>query len=94
MDVKVWQDTVMSDEELATAVWGEWNSQHWRVAHAQAEITWSAREPEIEEARKAGQQEGRREVVEWVDSHKLFAGNISIPKNVWQAKLKEWGIKE
>ena len=40
-----------------------------------------------------GFKAGVKEVVEFVLSHKLYAGNISIPRNVWQAKLKEFGVK-
>lgn len=40
-----------------------------------------------------GKQAGMKVVVDWVDTHKLYAGNISIPKSTWQSKLKEWGIE-
>ena len=40
---------------------------------------------------EAGRQAGIKEVVDFVDTYKLYAGNISIPGKAWQAKPKEWG---
>ena len=78
----------------------------------QAEITWKARDSEIEEARKAGYDEaikrhgqysedslilGRKEVVEWIENHthpmNTNMYGISLGRDAWQARLKEWGIK-
>ncbi len=49
-----------------------------KILETQAKITWLA---------------AVKEVVEWVSTHKLYAGNISIPSKVWQAQLKDWGIR-
>ncbi len=47
----------------------------------------------VETVKEISFKAGIKEVVEWVNTHKLYAGNISIPKRIWQAKLKEWGIE-
>lgn len=41
----------------------------------------------------AGVKQGRRDVVEWVREMGLGTlGSIYIPADVWEAKLKEWGL--
>ena len=73
------KDTMLNDEQLVDAinrfyypgggvgrlfVTRPMNSDRG-IAEAQAEATWTAREPEIDEARKAG----IREVVEWLTKY-------------------------
>ncbi len=48
------------------------------IATKQAEISF-----------KAGQEAGRKEVVEWIESH---GGSLDGYRSEWQAKLKEWGL--
>jgi len=46
------------------------------------------------EGYKRGKEMGRREVVEWIvlNNHEpISSGGVVSP--VWQAQLKEWGIK-
>jgi len=52
-------------------------------------------EPSWEDFVIAGQQAGIREVVECVESLKVFLDldYIEVPTRYWQSKLKEWGIK-
>ena len=76
------------------------------VAEAQAEISfkagYEAKESEFEVARIAlsevygnGHKAGIREVVEWIEKNILMNfGIVSVRTDEWQAKLKEWGIKE
>lgn len=55
-----WEETVMSDEQVIEIIHrctGAIKDARTEVNKAQAELTWKAREPEIEEARKAGRQE-------------------------------------
>ena len=51
--------------------------------NAQAEISF-----------KAGQQEGMKEVVEFLNKHRqgITTYGVYIPDDEWEAKLKEWGI--
>jgi len=55
------------------------------------------------EAREEGKAEGRKEVVDWIESqatdfHQGFSGRImmdvSIMEQEWLVKLKEWAIEE
>ena len=55
------------------------------------------------EAREEGKAEGRKEVVDWIESqatdfHRGFSGRImmdvSIMEQEWLVKLKEWAIEE
>jgi len=76
------------------------------IAKAQAEISfkagYEAKESEFEVARIAlsevygnGHKAGIREVVEWIEKNILMNfGIVSVRTDEWQAKLKEWGIKE
>jgi len=66
--------------------------------NTQAELTYHSRDSEVAEARKAG----IKEVVEWVETHghirytpaPLRLKELAINHSIWQAQLKEWGIKE
>ncbi len=60
----------------------------------QAEITWKARDKEIEAAKQAG----RQEVIEFCQDNQMpdapesspYPGLVIISKERWEAKLKEW----
>jgi len=62
----------------------------------QAEITWEARDKEVDEAKQAGM----KEVVEWIDERidwkfaldAQLGGHLSINTQQWQAFLKRMGI--
>ena len=45
---------------------------------------------QAEKSFEIGRQAGRKEVVEWVNKNWLDQSNMK----QWQAKLKDWGIKE
>ena len=67
-----------------------------RGAEAQAEISFKAgREVGNSKGFKlgviAGELLGRREVVEFMN--RFYEGRLLSSSEVWQAKLKEWGIK-
>ena len=53
-----WRNTVMNNGQCLRASNPPYHNLQ-SVAEAQAELTWKAREPEIEEARKAGYETGR-----------------------------------
>lgn len=79
------------------------NNMFRQLAKAQAEISFKAGQ---EEERKKhytienydretfcyekGKKAGIKEVAEWIEGHQL---QLYIIPTVWQAKLKEWGIK-
>lgn len=108
-----WEETVLSDEQIAEviqpllafkAVVSECDRL---IAKEQAEISWKAREPEIGEAHKAGENKGyskgRREVVEFLNKHRRDEGGLELMvswqgivlhNDEWQAFLKEGGIEE
>jgi len=104
------KDTIMSDKQIQ-AVYNslKMKAPNWipeidrATTQAQAEITWNAREPEIEEARLAG----IKEVVDWIIAHSrneawYDTGEFSqglicklcLSEKSWQNKLKEWGTNE
>lgn len=64
---------------------------------AQAEITWKARDGEVEAAKvqgleaglEQGKMEGIKEVVDWLGNHPHILHSYHIEE--WQVKLKEWG---
>lgn len=69
------------------------------ICKEQAETSWKAREPEIQEAHKAGM----KEVVEWIKANAdlergdrdvglCFEDYLWFDYHNWQAKLKEWGL--
>ena len=69
MGTKTWEDTVMKPSEAKEAMGGmvvpEEVAETWwdltsKLLETQAEITWKARDPEIEEAHKAGQEASTR----------------------------------
>jgi len=52
---------------------------------------------DIDDAYKAGKQAGIKEVVDWVMSESdydcgHFIFGFDIDQDIWNAKLKEWGI--
>ena len=53
---------------------------------AQAEITWHARDKEVEEAEKRGV----KKVMDWIEHH---GGTIDGVRNQWRAFLKDLGIE-
>jgi len=73
---------------------------------AQAEITApiffkAGRESEVEDSARrcaayleSARQEGRKDVVEWMESRREGGYNLCLKANwdEWQAKLKEWGL--
>ncbi len=54
---------------------------------------WKIKAKDLKEGMEESYKAGIREVVEFVNTHKLHAGNISIPGKAWQAFLKSEGIK-
>ncbi len=100
MAAKDWEDTVMTEEQLEQVERAYLNEDFsvncirlsrghtedlsLKVAQAQAEITWKARDPEI----KAARQAGIKEVVEWVKDIPM-SGELY---KEYVKKLKEWGI--
>jgi len=93
-----WEETVIDTIPIIDK-WlsGELESRHVApaIAESQAKATWEAREPEIEQARL----EGIREVVEWIQSHRLVEpdpDSISMFApyyHIEQAQLEEWRIE-
>ena len=98
------KDTVMKKKKISKVISEseEDNDEFWMpadatklVAQAQAEISFPL-----------GKQEGRREVVEYLDKHKgamvrlvsnggeTIKTTFEINSSEWQAQLKEWGLKE
>jgi len=91
------KDTVMSNKQLEKEIRKDYPSfiikeqteeiediLYW-TREAQAEITWKARDPEVEEARQAG----RREVVEIVNGFMVLHSPIS-----WRRHLEDWELVE
>ena len=75
-----WRDTVLSDDVLGSIV--QSHSELFEVsmvAQNQAEASFKA---------------GQRSVVEWVESicGEMLEGYAYISRELWQAKLKEWGL--
>ena len=102
-----WEDTVMGHTEITEATAKiphlvEGNIAHHRlvlgkiIARKQAEITWHARDGEIEEAEKRGAEK----VVEWIEKTDMMeatklpnANTICIGLDTWRAFLKDLGIE-
>ncbi len=101
MEAKTWQDTVMNplQQKAIINLHSNIGSRHFysageRLSQSQAEITWKARDQEIEAAHKAG----LREAVEWINKeptgqpYSMYPGFILISPER-QSQLKEWGIE-
>lgn len=80
-----WYKTVMNAQQITDTIIGmpdvvgqciTRQDEEFAIARAQAEISFKA---------------GIETAAEFVDTHRLHGGNISIPKFLWQAKKKEWG---
>ena len=92
------KDTIMSDKEITRI--RVITTQDEYLCEKQAEITWHARDVEVRDSFKAGQQEGRKEVIDWINTNNIklmeparMGGYQNVRKEKWQAKLKEWSIK-
>ena len=90
-----WQESVMDDNELGMIYlsaedyrWGD-SIDHREVKEMLARRAIAKAQAEI--AYKDGQQDGRKEVVEFIDASD-FGWAITEYAD-WQDKLKEWEIK-
>uniref|UniRef100_A0A6M3JG63 Uncharacterized protein n=1 Tax=viral metagenome TaxID=1070528 RepID=A0A6M3JG63_9ZZZZ len=94
------KDTVLSNGKLLVML-GTPNFTEMEGREKQAEITWDiAYKAGYEEGRLYGKQAGLKEVVEWIEGFVYkeitFDPDVKayyISGKVWQAKLREWGIK-
>jgi len=98
------EDTVKTGGELCIFVCQEYRSETLEAKNCdgldcevcqltkQAEITWKARDPEIEAAEKAGMMK----VVEWIEKQGYYSNlcpcECLTNNKGWQAQLKDWGI--
>ncbi|KKM98738.1 hypothetical protein LCGC14_1154840 [marine sediment metagenome] len=111
MEAKTWEDMVMSpekrrainDEMPSDAKYGD---VFEAIAKAQAEITWKARDPEIKEAFKAGQEAEKAHWAREIERqlHDAYEGgllevvewvknNITIPYPVGSVGYIRWQAK-
>ena len=90
-----WQNTVLTESKLHEI----WLSHHPTDNDALVDIA----KVQAEASFKAGQEAGRQEVVEslWWEDTCYQSGidgspirEIRMSESEWQAKLKDWGIKE
>jgi hypothetical protein len=94
---KTWEETVMIKKELskindAMPSEAKYGDVFLAIANKQAKLTWKAREPEIEEAKKLA-----KKVVEWIDEHSRMTyehgkGEVAFNHVNWHTRLKEWGL--
>lgn len=99
MEEKKWEDTVLTEPEIGKIIttWQSEASNRHLLLEKQAEATWKI-------AFETGRREGRKEVMEWVEEHKVgyyqeANGTLSaitfahFKYSEWEKKLEEWGIK-
>ena len=76
-----WEETVMGDRETVALLRGmpylPSNEAGWmnfvrRCLLAQAEITWHARDKEVEEARKQGRKDVVEKLQEYIDNNNVY----------------------
>lgn len=107
------RETVMSDTAIQKAIDDEFNKETTSllahdedfqfkraIALAQTEVTWKARDVEIEAAKvqgfEAGLEQGEslaKKVVEWIELNHHYPqtkGGYYFATSIWQAQLKIW----